>query len=478
MPAVRTCPACRMASPSRPGDPLCPACTQAARETVPNPLWPFDSPLMRRVLAEVNAPAVVAVFRAATGLSQSDVAAMAGWSRAALGLYEHGQRGAVFDIRVLLRFADAVAMPREALLPLVLGDTDAALSADGAAGEIGVEVDRRSFGGLAAGAALAAMLPEAAVPSRVTPSHVKYLQASLDSLWASDGVVGSGALLRPALRQWRLARQMVKQSSYTETVGRQLQVAAGYLADWAGWAAFDAADLTLARQLCTEALDLATGAENAVLAAWTLLNLSSFYCQQAVRATSPDWHSRNAAGQALRLSERAAEEARYEPAPWLHVRIALRHAQAASLAGNHAAFRSAISRAQRELDRAPGMEVPQWLQGAEQDPDLVIATDAVGTANLGDMTRAELLYRELLARVLPPRDRAFYGARMAGVQLAQKAHGEAIDTGQTVLALVESGLTSTRTLNELRPVRAAAGKSGDEGFCARFDAAEQALAAA
>ena len=212
---MRTCPACRTAQPSRLGDPLCPACTDAARQTVPHPLWPFDSPLMRRVLAEVNVPAVVAVFRAATGLPQSDLAAMVGWSRAALGLYEHGQRGAVFDIRVLLGFADAVAMPREALLPLVLGDTDAAPQTEGAASEIGTDVDRRSFGGLAAGAALAVMLPEAAVPSRATASHVKYLQASLNNLWAQDGTVGSGALLRPALRQWQLARRMLMQSSYS-----------------------------------------------------------------------------------------------------------------------------------------------------------------------------------------------------------------------------------------------------------------------
>ena len=144
MPAARVCPACRMAQPSRPGDPLCPACTDAARQTVPNPLWPFDSPLMRRVLAEVNAPAVVAVFRAATGLSQTDVGTMAGWSGAALGYYERGRRSTVFDIRVLLGFADTVGMPREALLPLVLGTTD----------ETGRDVDRRSFGGLVAGTAL------------------------------------------------------------------------------------------------------------------------------------------------------------------------------------------------------------------------------------------------------------------------------------------------------------------------------------
>ena len=291
-------------------------------------------------------------------------------------------------------------------------------------------------------------------------------------------MVGGAALLRSALRQWELARQMLKESSYSETVGRQLQIAAGYLGDVAGWAAFDAADLPLAQRLQAQALDLATSVDNPVLTAWVLNNMSFLCCYQASRGAETDWRSRNVARQALLLSDRAAEESRYEPAPWLHVRIALRHADAASLIGNWAAFRSAIIRAQRELNRAPGIEEPQWIQGFTVGPDLVARTQAEGVANLGDPIQAEMLYRELLARDLLPRTRVYLGARLACVQLAQNDKRDAIATGQTVLALVEDGVTSTRTLNELRPVRSAADKSSDEEFCARFDAAERALAAA
>jgi transcriptional regulator with XRE-family HTH domain len=465
MPAARMCPACRTSAPVRRTDPVCPACLRAARESVPGPLWPFDSPLMRRVAAQANAPGVIAVFRAASGLSQSDVADIAGWSRPALTLYERGRREAVFDIRVLLGFADAIAMPREALLlPLVLGD----------ASESGMDVDRRSFGGLAAGTALATVLPEAAIPSRVTVSHVKYLQASLDSLYAQDAVGGGGLLLRPALRQWQLAQRMLKQSSYTETVGRQLLVAAGYVADASGWMAYDAANLPLADRLYCEALDLATSAEDPVLTAWVLNNMSILRCYQA-RHGRGGW---SAAGKAVELSNRGVDEARYEPTPWLHVRIAVRSADAASLTGNRAAFRSAIARARRELDRAPGMNEPPWLRRLTADADMVTAVQAGGLANLGDPAGAESLYRELFARDLPPSVRAFHGARLSSAQLAQNAMRDAIDTGKTVLAMVTGGVTSPRTLNELRPVRAAAAKSGDEEFCARFDAAEQSLTAA
>ena len=73
-----TCPACRSGQVKRRGDPLCPSCAQAAGEVAQWPLWVLDSPLLRRVLAEVNVPAVVAVVRAACGLSQRDMAEIAG----------------------------------------------------------------------------------------------------------------------------------------------------------------------------------------------------------------------------------------------------------------------------------------------------------------------------------------------------------------------------------------------------------------
>ncbi|MBV9445743.1 MAG: hypothetical protein JO345_07595 [Streptosporangiaceae bacterium] len=385
----------------------------------------------------------------------------------------------MFDIRVLLGFADAVAMPREALLPLVLGDTDAALSADGAASETGVDVDRRSFGGLAAGAALAAMLPEAAAPSRVTASHVKYLEASAESLWLQSGSVGGAALLRPALRHWQLARRMLKRSSYTDSVGRELLVSTGQLADVSAYFAFDAANLSLAQQLHTEALELAESAGDSVLLAWVLTHMAGIPIYRASRASTADtdWASRNAARQAQRLVNRAADEARYEPLPWLHEMIACRQALAASLIGNTAAFRSSIARAQRELDRASGAGEPIWLQGGLGE-STIIEFHARGSANLGDGAQAEVLYHKLLDQGLAPRARAFTAAHLAGLQLAQSAERDAIATGQTVLALLEDGVKSTRTLNELRPVRAAAAESGDEEFCARFDAAERALAVA
>jgi hypothetical protein len=71
--------------------------------------------------------------------------------------------------------------------------------------------------------------------------------------------------------------------------------------------------------------------------------------------------SREPARKALRLAFQAQDEGRYLTVPRLHALIALRHASAASLLGDKAAFQAAIIQARRELDRGPQDEKPpEW----------------------------------------------------------------------------------------------------------------------
>ena len=126
MPTALACPACRTGVLARRGDPLCLTCMKAAREMAYRPLWVFDSLLLREALAQVNLAAVPAIVRAACGLSQRDLAAIVGWSPAALSYYERGVRDGMSDVHTVLRFADAVGMPRAGLLPLVFADPERA----------------------------------------------------------------------------------------------------------------------------------------------------------------------------------------------------------------------------------------------------------------------------------------------------------------------------------------------------------------
>jgi hypothetical protein len=50
-----------------------------------------------------------------------------------------------------------------------------------------------------------------------------------------------------------------------------------------------------------------------------------------------------------------------------------------------------------------------------------------------------------------------------------------IQAGLDVLDMLTDGVTSGRSLSQLRPVRVAAVQTKAEEFCARFDAAERSL---
>lgn len=472
MAAVQACPACRTGVLARRGgDPLCPTCMKAAREMPSQPAWLFDSPLLRRALAEVNLPAVPAVVRAACGVSQRDLAAMAGWSQATLSYYERGVRDGMYDIRTALQFVDAVGMPRAALLPLVFADAGVEPTVGAGDGTQTEVLSSRGLGGLAAAAGLSAALPAVTAPCRVTSSHVRYWRACADALYARDRTVGGTVLLPLALHQWRRTRLAARDSGGGETIC-QLLKAAGELALCTGWIAVDSGRLSLAQPLYDQARDLAVGSGDTVLAVHALTSQSMLYAELA--RTGP---GREAARKALRLAFRAQEEGRYIPEPRLHALIALRHASAASLLRDEAAFSAAITQARRELDRGPqDGEPPQWLRFVDHVE--VTGAEARGWLNLGHSDRSARLYRQVLASGLSIRDRADHGAGLAGALLKLGSCQDAVAAAMDVLAALENGLTSMRCLDRLTLVRQAAGAiPGAEGFCTRFDTIEHALTA-
>ncbi|MGH3194341.1 MAG: helix-turn-helix domain-containing protein [Streptosporangiaceae bacterium] len=435
------------------------------------PLWVFDSLLLREALAEVNLAAVPAIIRAACGLSQRDLAAIVGWSPAALSYYERGVRDGMFDIRTVLQFTDAVGMPRAALLPLVFADPDAGLTASTGNGTAGLELNRRYLGGLAAAAGMTAVVPSVSVPRGVNSSHVRYWLGCTNVLYARDRIVGGTVLLSSAFQQWQRVRLALKDGVAGET-GRQLLAVAGELALCTGWLALDGGRPPLARPLYEEARKLATDAGDAVLAVHVLTNQSMLYAEMA--HTGP---SREPARKALRLAFQAQEEGRYIPMARLHAVIALRHASAASLLGDKAAFQAAIIQARHELDRGPrDSEPPQWLRFVDETE--ITGVEATGYLNLGDASRSARLYRQVLAAGLSTRNRVSYGACLAEALLKQGARQDAVAAAAEVLPAIEGGVTSMQCLNRLRIVRRAAGSAARaQEFCDRFDAVEQTIAA-
>jgi Helix-turn-helix domain len=469
VPTVLACPACRTGVLARRGDPLCLTCVKAAREMASRPLWVFDSLLLREALAQVNLAAVPAIVRAACGLSQRDLAAIVGWSPAALSYYERGVRDGMSDIHAVLRFADAVGMPRAALLPLVFADPEAGLLAAMEDGT-GMRPSRRGPGGPAAAAGVAAVVSPVSVPRGVSSSHARYWQGCTNVLYARDRAVGGTVLLSPAFQQWQRVRLALKDGRAGET-GRQLLAPAGELALCTGWIALDSGRPQLARSVYEEARELAAGAGDVVLAAHVLTNQSMLYAEMAHAGPS-----REPARQALWLAFQAQEEGRYIPIARLHALIALRHASAASLLADKAAFQAAISQARHELDRGPrDGDPPEWLRFVDETE--ITGVEAGGWLNLGDAHRSARLYRQVLADVPGTRDRASYGADLADALLKQGARQDAVAAATEVLTALEGGVTSMRCLNRLRIIRQAAqNTTSAQEFCERFDAAERTLA--
>jgi hypothetical protein len=119
-------------------------------------------------------------------------------------------------------------------------------------------------------------------------------------------------------------------------------------------------------------------------------------------------------------------------------------------------------------------DLPQRLRFVSETE--IAGAEAVGYLNLGDAGRSAVLYRQVLACELSPRDRASYGAGLAGPVLTQGALQEAVATATDVLPAIEGGVASMRCLHRLRVIRGVAGNiDSAQEFRERFDTAEQAL---
>lgn len=468
----RTCLACRVTALSHYNpDPLCSACERASRDTARVvPTWLWDSDPMREALARVDIPAVIAIFRAASELSQMELGNLVeGWSQSLVSLTERGRRDTLYDIRKLLTFADAVGMPRAALLPLILGRPDAILEGDNTVALWGVDtvdMDRRGFTALAGGLAASAVLP---APARADRAHVRYLQSTLTRLRAQDRTSGRGALLSQALRHFVHARRILDESDHTAVIGQQLLVITADPGTQSAWFAYDANDQLLARRLYREAALLADSAGAGEQRVHVYANMA----QQSIhlaRVTGREGFAR----EALRFINRAADAARHEPSPAVHTLISLRQALVHTQLGDDAGFRLAITAARRELDRGPHEADPTWTKFISHSE--ITGYEAIARAQLGAPAKAARLYHAVLDDAArSPRDQAYYRALLTGVLVQAGDCEQAINHGLEVLHELSTTLTSVRVLRELRPVREAAGAAGATEFCDRFDTATRAL---
>ncbi|WP_051713138.1 helix-turn-helix domain-containing protein [Spirillospora albida] len=402
---------------------------------------------MRQALADQNLAGVLALLRSTVGLTQQEMADLVpGWTKTKVTRIESGERGTMYDIRELLAWADAVCMPREALLPLITGRPDADL---GVLPTPGDEMDRRTFNGALAALSASALLPGVfAAPERISQAHITYLQTCSDELWTRDWVVGGAALLRQAMRLLGQARAMLDESDYTERIGSDLLRVAASIATCSSFLAFDAGQLALARRIVQEAASLADGSEDPALRAHAYATMA-LQSTALARMSGKKGPAREAQ-RALRMAERAAK---HHPSPRVHALINMRKATANALLNDETAARAALLAAHDELDRGDHPDDPMPLAFVTRTE--VLAHEGCVAADLGKPGKAVRLYTDVVTDPdLAPRNRVYYRATLAGKQLAADDVCGALTSGSTTLDEAEGTVASPRSLNLLRPLAA------------------------
>jgi transcriptional regulator with XRE-family HTH domain len=273
--ARRLCRLCRAPLSQYNSEPVCAGCARQIATTPAFPLWLWDSLPLRRAFADRDLGAALTIIRTAPGLSQLEFATLLGWSQSAVARAETGQRGSLYDIQKLFEVVDAVDMPREALIPLLLGSSGEEQTEREEADDM--SMNRRRFSGGLVGLTATAGLNQIQIPAKVDSAHVRYLHSSMEKLYAKDQNVGGGALARDGIRLYHRARRMLDEADYSEATGRQLMSTAGGLAVCAGWLAYDADDQSLARELYSAARLLAdqSGDDELAMRAMQLMSMQS-----------------------------------------------------------------------------------------------------------------------------------------------------------------------------------------------------------
>jgi hypothetical protein len=437
---------------------------------------PWDSDEFRRALANKQPGHAFALVRKANGLTQVDFGVLMYWDRSQAGRIERDEIDTIRDVYLMGRTADALGIPRLALLPALLGtpDTGTIQVKDNE----GVEpVDRRRFGQtglILLGTAVVATGAAGAPPPRIGADHVRALSDAADQLWTHDSQYGSGGLLRPALQQYAAARRLLEYGSYSSRIGSELAVAVGNLADCAGWLACDSDDQHAARRCFTEALVLTERIENGGAGIGEKLlwqNVMDNLRQQA-------WRDGNVR-EGLQLSRRVAEASRHIPSARLHALNAARLAVAYAAVGDAPEAETAIRHAWREVDH--GLDSPDdpiWLHFVTESEIRSIEAKArtyLGAHGYsGQHDRAVEIYRRSVETGdSKDRDEASYRAYLAASVARLGDTKAAVAEGLAALSMLEGPVTSPRLVAELQPVRTAASKIRDddaEQFRARFDA--------
>ncbi|MGY0497404.1 hypothetical protein ACWZHB_02765 [Nocardia sp. FBN12] len=405
----------------------------------------------------------VAALRDAAKVSQHQLAARMSRAQSWIAKGENGDSGAFFDIRKLIAVTDTLGVPPAALFPLLLNLSthNEATSGKRSEGHVsgGESVDRRDFGKLAVFGVAASIMSVPVSGAVVGIDGVAFFRNAVDALNTADQQHGSGHVGDSAIAQYRSARALLDNGSFTNSTGLQLARVTGELAECAGWLAYDNGDHEFARRCYTEALTLAAESGDDTLMIRVLQSMTRQSCHLG------------RAQEAVRFSGRAADLTRRAESPRLHALVAARVAISHAAAQDAHGFDRAIGQAWREVDHGLDNSDDVWLQFVTVSE--VRAHEAKGRRYLGHHASAADLYRAIAdGSDSSPRDRVTYRACLAASLAGLGDRSAALEEGLTTVDVLEQQVQSRRIVREMQPLRALCDIAKDDAsieFRERYD---------
>ncbi|MEV6135026.1 hypothetical protein AB0L63_02935 [Nocardia sp. NPDC051990] len=327
---------------------------------------------------------------------------------------------------------------------------------DGALGIYAWEVDgdvrRREFGRLSAMAGAATVLGSWDIDAahRLGLSDARRLRDRVDELEQEDQRADGAQLVSYAIEGLARAKNRLEACEFDLQAGDAYASATGELAVMAGWLALDADMQPLARRCFSDAMALASQADDPDLTAHTCLYAANQSIALSVSGQASPHH-------ALNLIDRARHLMRGRPPGRIHALVAIRQAQAAALLEDRSAFGRAIATAWREVDQAvehePIQECPPWLRFVNHAE--VSGHEARGFGRIGQHTKAVELLEAAASEQTSARNTINARAWLASARAAAGDVNGALAEAFPVLDHLGSAVSSPRTLKVLEPVRRA-----------------------
>jgi transcriptional regulator with XRE-family HTH domain len=273
-------------------------------------------------------------------------------------------------------------------------------------------------------------------PRRIGIRHVERTERLAERINSLDHRQGGGVLLRQAINGVRAVRVLLKQSEYSEEVGKRLEIATGEMLIQAGWLAYDSGLQQLSRRFYTEAFVLGKVSGHDEITAHALSNMS-------IQANALGYPH-----DAVKFAETAQRHAGSWATPRVRAVFALHEARGLASLKAGSACETALVRSTSYFDEGPQEEDPHWIGYLNEEELATLA--GVCLMDLGRIIEAgDLLEKGTGNLERFTRNRSSSATFYIRDLLLRHEIEQACTIGSTILPAIFS-MSSARIVNQLQ----------------------------